>query len=111
MVCIACLSLTVLHPGVCFQGEWRAANFALRGKRPNPNGKDISLSDVDSEAVEPPQYSESVDDVDSLNSEALNARIMTATHVRPSQVHVEMVPIYGIRYESTSDEFPRPRSG
>jgi hypothetical protein len=111
MVSIACLSLTTLHPGVCFQGEWRAANFTLRGKRPNSNGKGISLSNIDSEAVEPPQYSESLDDVDSLHSEALNARIMTATHVRPGLAHVDMVPIYGIRYESTSDEFPRPRSG
>jgi hypothetical protein len=106
MVCIACLSLTILHPGVCFQGEWRAANFTLRGKRQRSNGKDISTSDTDTEAMEPPQYSESIDDVDSLHSVTL----MTATHVRPGQVHVEMVPIYGIRYENTSDEFPRPRS-
>jgi hypothetical protein len=113
MVCIACLCLTILHPGVCFQGEWRAANFKFAGKRPNSKGKEVSLSDVDTESatvVEPPEYSESVDDVDSLHSEALNARVMTATQVRTGQVHLEMLPIYGIRYENTSDEFPRPRS-
>jgi hypothetical protein len=111
MVCIASLSLTILHPGVCFQGEWRAANFALRGKRLKSNGKNVSVSDTDTEAIEPPQYSESIDDVDSLNSEAFSARVVTARHFSPGQAHIEMVPIYGIRYENTSDEFPRPRSG
>lgn len=110
MVCIACLSLTILHPGMCFQGEWRAANFTLREKKSRSKGKAISVSETDTEAIEPPQYSESVDDIDSLPVEALNATVMTAMHVSPGQVHVEMVPIYGIRYENTSDRFPRPRS-
>lgn len=113
MVCIACLCLTLLHPGLCFQGEWRAANFKFAGKRPRLNGKDISKSDTDTESVsvaQPPHYSESLDDVGSLHSEARSARMVTATYVRPGQIHVEMVPIYGIRYETTSDEFPAPRS-
>ena len=101
---------------MCFQGEWRAANFKLArsGRRQNPKVKEISIIDVDSErgtVAEPPHYTESVDDVDSLHSETLSARVMTATHVRPGQqVHVELVPIYGVRYEATSDQFPRPRS-
>ena len=68
MVCLACLNLTILHPWVYFQGDWRAANFTLRRKWPNSNGKDISLCDIDSEAVEPPRYSECVDDFNSLSS-------------------------------------------
>ncbi|KAE9376813.1 RTA1-domain-containing protein [Stipitochalara longipes BDJ] len=111
MICIACLSLTIMHPGVCFQGEWRAANFTLRGKKLNSHGKDVSLSDLDNEAVEPPHYSESADDMESLHSGPLDARVVTATHFRPGEAHLEMVPIYGIRYENTNDEFPRPRLG
>lgn len=111
MVCTACLGLTLLHPGLCFQGEWRAANFTLRGKKLNSNRKNVSLSDLETEAVEPPHYSESMDDMGSVHSGPLDARIMTATHFRPGEAHLEMVPIYGIRYENTSDEFPRPRSG
>jgi hypothetical protein len=64
--------------------EWRAANFKLAGKRPNLKGKEVSLSNVDTESatvIQPPEYSESVDDVDSLHSEAVNAKAMTATQV------------------------------
>lgn len=46
--------------------------------------KEVSLSNVDTESatvVQPPEYSESVDDVDSLHSEAVNAKAMTATQV------------------------------
>jgi hypothetical protein len=111
MVCIACLCLTIMHPGLCFQGEWRAANFTLRRKMLNSNGKDVSLSDLDTQSVEPPHYSESGDDMDSLNSGPLDARVMTATYFRPGEAHLELVSIYGIRYENTSDEYPRPRSG
>lgn len=32
MVVIACLALTAYHPGKCFQGEWAAANFRMRGQ-------------------------------------------------------------------------------
>ncbi|PMD48659.1 RTA1-domain-containing protein [Hyaloscypha variabilis F] len=111
MVCIACLCLTIMHPGLCFQGEWRAANFTLRRKMLNSNGKDVFLSDLDTQSVEPPHYSESGDDMDSLNSGPLDARVMTATYFRPGEAHLELVSIYGIRYENTSDEYPRPRSG
>jgi hypothetical protein len=58
----------------------------------------------------PPQYSESVDDVDSLHSEALSARVVTAKYISPGHVHLEIVPINAIRYENTSDEFPRRSS-
>jgi hypothetical protein len=30
MVTIACICLTVLHPGVAFQGRWAEANFRVR---------------------------------------------------------------------------------
>jgi hypothetical protein len=107
MVAIACLCLTILHPGVCFKGEWRAANFKL-GKRINAEGKMISRTDSGSESGrEPPEYSESIDDAASIIS-SRSATVMTSVPVRPGQVHVEMVPIYGIRYENTSDEFPPP---
>jgi hypothetical protein len=106
MLATACLCLTILHPGACFKGEWRAANFKL-GKRSNAEGKMISISrsDIDSESGwEPPEYSESIASIISSRS----ATVMTSAPVRPGQIHVEMVPIYGIRYENTSDEFPPP---
>ena len=106
MLATACLCLTILHPGACFKGEWRAANFKL-GKRSNAEGKMISISrsDIDSESGwEPPEYSESIASIISSRS----ATVMTSAPVRPGQIHVEMVPIYGIRYENTSDEFPQP---
>jgi hypothetical protein len=109
MVATACLCLTILHPGVCFKGEWRAANFKL-GKRSNAEGKMISISRSDSDSEsgrEPPEYSESIDNAASIIS-SRSATVMTSVPVRPGQVHVEMVPIYGIRYENTSDEFPPP---
>jgi hypothetical protein len=109
MVATACLCLTILHPGVCFKGEWRAANFKL-GKRTNAEGKMISISRSDSDSEsgrEPPEYSESIDDAASIIS-SRSAIVMTSVPVRPGQVHVEMVPVYGFRYENTSDEFPLP---
>jgi hypothetical protein len=128
MVIIASLALTTLHPGLCFQGEWRAANFVIgkKGKkRGDLEGKRISnASSVLSEHDrEPPVYSESVttlsDDGASFEGGAsvrvqslragLRATTMRATPVRPGQVHVEMLPVYGVRYESTSDEFPKPQ--
>ena len=67
----------------------------------------ISRNDSDSEnGKEPPEYSESIDDASIISSSS--ARVMTSAPIRPGQVHVEMVPIYGIRYENTSDEFPLP---
>ena len=103
MVYTACLSFTILHPRVYFQGEWQAANFKSRGKKLKSKVKDMSIS-------EPPQDSESVDDVDSLHSEALSVRVMTARQISPGQAHLEIVAIYGIRYENASDEVLRPRS-
>jgi len=32
MIAIACLALTLLHPGFAFQGNWHQANFKLRSK-------------------------------------------------------------------------------
>jgi hypothetical protein len=103
MVYTACPSFTILHPRVYFQGEWQAANFKFRGKKLKSKVKEILIS-------EPPQYSESVDDVDSLHSEALSVRVVTARQISPSQAHLDMAPISGIRYENASDEVPRPRS-
>jgi hypothetical protein len=60
MVIIACLALTILHPGVCFQGEWRAANFKLGKVKVVSEGKNISSSasgtDAELGVVEPPAY-------------------------------------------------------
>lgn len=115
MVAIACLALTILHPGVCFQGDWRAANFKLGKQKGSLNsiGKRISRSDSDTDVevgVEPPQYSESfVDDGASIGDASVETA-RRATPVRPGQVHVEMLPVYGIPYESTRDDFPRPSS-
>jgi len=106
MVATACLCLTILHPGVCFKGEWRAANFKL-GKRSNVEGKIIDSDSERGSGREPLEYSESIDDAASIIS-SRSARIMASVPIRPGQVHVEMVPVYGIRYENTSDEFPPP---
>jgi hypothetical protein len=130
MVITACLALTILHPGVCFQGEWRAANFKM-GKSKLPRdvvGKRISRgssvgSDEEAGGVEPPVYSQSLatldsnlsfDDAASVRVESfrtnLRAQAVQATPIRAGQDNVEMLPVYGIRYESTSDAFPAPTS-
>ena len=57
-----------------------------------------SDSDCDS-GREPPEYSESMDDAASIIS-SRSATVVTPLPVRPGQV--EMVPIYGIRYENTA---------
>jgi hypothetical protein len=36
MIVTASIALTVYHPGKCFQGEWSAANFGMRGKSNKP---------------------------------------------------------------------------
>jgi hypothetical protein len=118
MVALACLALTILHPGVCFQGDWRAANFKLRKQKSPVNciGKRMSriesYNDEELSARGIPRYTESfVDDcasVVSVRQGSMRATAMRATPVRPGQIHVEMLPVYGIRYESTRDDFPRP---
>jgi hypothetical protein len=120
MVASACLALTILHPGVCFQGDWRAANFKLGKQKGSVSaigvGKRISRSDSESDVEtaerEPPRYAQSfVDDgasVMSVGQSSMRATALRATPVRPGEVHVEMLPVYGIRYESTRDDLPRP---
>lgn len=130
MIIIACLALTICHPGICFQGEWRAANFKMSKNKNNLRdleAKRVSTgtSSVSSEeevgGLEIPAYSHSLVTMDtglSLEDAAsirtcnlqpgLRATVVTATPVRPGQVHVEMLPVYGIRYESTSDSYPAP---
>ena len=36
MVAIACICLTVLHPGVAFRGHWNAANWTFKTKKTGP---------------------------------------------------------------------------
>lgn len=47
MIGIATLCLTILHPGLCFQGAWHTANFKFRSTRKSVGAE--SLSDVDVE--------------------------------------------------------------
>jgi hypothetical protein len=78
------------------------------GKKSKVKGEMILRSDSDCESDrEAPEYSESIDDAASIISPR-SATVMTALPIRPGQVHVEMVPIYGIRYENTSDKFLPP---
>lgn len=52
MIIAAITVLTVLHPGVAFQGHWSAANFTLRkskGLKPTDTERGIDLG----EAVKP----------------------------------------------------------
>jgi len=130
MVITACLALTILHPGVCFQGEWRAANFKMgNSKIPRDvvgnriSGGSSLGSDEETDGPKPPVYSQSLatldsnlsfDDAASVRVESmrtsLRAQAMRATPIRAEQVNVEMLPVYGIRYQSTSDAFPVPTS-
>jgi hypothetical protein len=113
MVAMACLALTILHPGVCFQGEWRAVNFKVGKQKVSLSsiGKRTSVSDSDVKvAVELPQYTESLVDDRASFGEGSIETATRATPVRPGQVQVEMLPVYGIRYESTRDDLPRPSS-
>lgn len=44
MVLVACIALTVYHPGISFEGRWPEANFQLIGKKSNK--QDIELASV-----------------------------------------------------------------
>ena len=55
MVIIATSCLTLLHPGVSFQGVWAAANFSMRGRRHANETKPMVLEDMRQPAT-PPQY-------------------------------------------------------
>ncbi|MCJ1337027.1 hypothetical protein MMC09_002306 [Bachmanniomyces sp. S44760] len=59
MVCIAVISLTVFHPGVCFQSGWNAANFKMSrtrwGGKGSRNASEKSLGE--DSAYEQPIYS------------------------------------------------------
>jgi hypothetical protein len=46
MVIIATTCLTLLHPGVSFQGAWSAANFSLRGRKKGNETKPMVLEDI-----------------------------------------------------------------
>jgi hypothetical protein len=46
MIVIATSCLTLLHPGIGFQGSWLAANFPLRGKRRDGEVKELVLEDI-----------------------------------------------------------------
>lgn len=127
MVIIACIALTLCHPGLCFQGEWRDANFKIgrekkgsgsQGKRLS-SGSSMGTCDVEERVQEPPRYNESilsmVSGISSVETgnigasgEGLRASVMKTTPVMPNQVQVEMIPLYGVRYESTSDSYPTP---
>jgi hypothetical protein len=45
MIVIATSCLSFLHPGICFQGSWAAANFSMRGKRMGNESKAMVLED------------------------------------------------------------------
>jgi hypothetical protein len=140
MVIIACIALTVYHPGICFQGEWRAANFKMGKKKTSSDleakrfsaGSSSGESEVGTGEPEPPHYTESaisvnrstvsVDSRMSFNeaaslregsvrsSRSFRATAVRAVPVTPHQVHFEMLPVYGVRYESTSDALSAPTS-
>lgn len=48
MISIACLCLTILHPGICFQGAWHDANFSLRSRKEKYSE---TMNSVDSESA------------------------------------------------------------
>jgi hypothetical protein len=133
MVLIACLCLTFLHPGMCFQGGWRAANFKLGNQKDTErDGKGVSRNSIRTadernfsereteevylEALEPPVYAQSLQSLDSSIDDVVSVgvasleRVMkvSATSMREGQVEEQMPSIYGIPYEKTSDAFPLP---
>jgi hypothetical protein len=61
MVSIACICLTALHPGICFQGAWHDAKFNFRTRKEKyaegldsvdqESGVDLSMLNVSRNAV------------------------------------------------------------
>ncbi|KAF8846726.1 RTA1-domain-containing protein [Acephala macrosclerotiorum] len=50
MILMACIALTLFHPGVCFQGQWDSADFHLTKKRKVDGGDEAtpgSVSEMD----------------------------------------------------------------
>ena len=74
--------------------------------------KAVSRSDSDSDEemggrLELPRYTEGIVDDGVSICEGSVATTRIVTPVRPGEVHVDMLPIYRIRYESTRDDSPR----
>jgi hypothetical protein len=97
MVVIACLALCSLSWSI-FPGRMESSEFQAGEAEGDVDGKMISGSDSDEEegdGVQPPQYSESIDDTASITSTAMSTTAMRATSEKLGEVHVEMLPIMG----------------
>lgn len=44
MIIIACIALTVFHPGVCFRGRWAEANWSFGKGKVTVEGKKTGYS-------------------------------------------------------------------
>ncbi len=46
MIILAVISLTILHPGTCFQGSWHQANFSIRASKDRARAQNIETHEV-----------------------------------------------------------------
>jgi hypothetical protein len=53
MILVACLALTIGHPGVSFQGNYATANFSMRSRENKPSG--LSTPDEEMTSHRPAQ--------------------------------------------------------
>ncbi|KAL3419520.1 RTA1 like protein [Phlyctema vagabunda] len=104
MPLVACMALTAFHPGRCLRGEPALKTFkAVDGKRVSASSFGTVVS-MDVEQA--PKYFENEDST-SLHSTDTRTAVVAMVG-RPRPVHIEMSPIYGVPYECTRDDLPRP---
>ena len=102
MIIAAVAVLTVLHPGVSFQGAWSTANFTLhksKGIKPADTEKGISQA----ESVEPKQSWWPVNFMPASfrSSKFKRAKVDVAERSASGSVNEEPKPFRSISYEET----------
>lgn len=46
MIILAVASLTIFHPGTCFQGSWQQANFSVRASKDRARAQNTEAHEV-----------------------------------------------------------------
>lgn len=54
MIILAVTSLTIFHPGTCFQGSWNQANFSIRASKDRARAQNIESHEVNDYGKKPP---------------------------------------------------------
>ena len=101
MIIIAITVLTVLHPGVAFQGHWSAANFTLRkskGLKPTDTEGGIAQN----ETIKPKGRRWPMNFMpSSFRSKSKGAIAVIAERSASQSVSEELKPFRSISYEET----------